>query len=368
MARAGVPLAEIPGPLQLASSSSAKWSDEHALPAAIRRANGRWVAVRWAELPGFLDDSLAEAWNAWVLSCERPPVAFVPLCADIRRLSIADGEAQRSWMQRHLQPYRVESLQGAAEGLLTGYFEPVLEASRQSSDAFRIPIYAPPQGLQRNRAWFSRQEIDSLPEAKAALQGRELAWLADPIDALILQIQGSGRLRFTLSEGTVSVARVSFAASNNHPYKSVGRWLLDQGQIREASWAGIRAWSVQNPQRLNEMLWSNPRTVFFREEAISGIDTGRGPLGAQGVELTPGRSIAVDRDSIPYGTPVWMVSLGPGLALRRLVLAQDTGSAIVGAVRADYFAGWGDSAQELANRMKHGLRLWALWPRGSLPP
>lgn len=368
MAQSGAPPAERPTSLLLTSNSIAQSYDDHALPAAIRRANGRWVAVRWAELPGFLDDSLAEAWNAWVLSCERPPAAFVPLCADVRRLSIADGETKRSWMQRHLQPYRVESLQGVTEGLLTGYFEPVLEASRQFSNAFQIPIYAAPPGLERNRPWFSRQEIDSLAAAKAALQGRELAWLADPIDALILQIQGSGRLRFTHSDGAVSVARVSFAASNNHPYKSVGRWLLDQGQIRDASWDGIRAWSVQNPQRLNEMLWSNPRTIFFREEAISGIDTGRGPKGAQGVELTPGRSIAVDRDSIPYGTPVWMVSLGPGVALRRLVLAQDTGSAIVGAVRADYFAGWGESAQELANRLKHGLRLWALWPRGSLPP
>ena len=343
-------------------------NDDHPLPATILRANGRWVAARWADLPGFQDDSLAEAWNAWVLSCERAATALASLCADVRRLSIGSAEEQRAWMLRQLQPYRVESLQGSAEGLLTGYFEPVLEASRQFSAAFPVPLYRPPRNQPRNAAWFSRQDIDSLPEARAALQGRELAWLADPIDALILQIQGSGRLRFVDVDGSVQATRLSFAASNNHPYRSVGRWLLDQGQIREASWAAIKAWSVQNPQRRNEMLWSNPRTVFFREEAISGIDTSRGPKGAQGVELTPGRSIAVDRASIPYGTPVWMVSLGPGLALRRLVLAQDTGSAIVGAVRADYFAGWGEQAQELAGRLKHGLRLWVLWPKGSLPP
>jgi membrane-bound lytic murein transglycosylase A len=123
-----------------------------------------------------------------------------------------------------------------------------------------------------------------------------------------------------------------------------------------------------NPERLHEMLWSNPRSIFFKEEPLSAMDASRGPKGAQGVELTPGRSIAVDPTSIPYGTPVWMASSGPATSIRRLVLAQDTGSAIVGAVRADYFAGWGDAAQDLANRLKQGLRLWVLWPKGAPPP
>ncbi len=341
---------------------------EPPMPVTVRRRNGRWVAVRWAELPGFQEDSTSDAWNAWVLSCERPPVAFVPHCGDIRRLSIGSELEQRAWMVRQLQPYRVESAQGSPDGLLTGYFEPVLEASRQFSASFPVPLYRPPANLPRNAPWFSRQEIDTLPEARAALQGRELAWLASPIDALILHIQGSGRLRIAEADGSTQVVRFSFTATNNHPYRSVGRWLLDQGQIREASWGAIKAWAMQNPRQLNEMLWSNPRVVFFREEAISGINTVRGPRGAQGVELTPGRSIAVDRDSIPYGTPVWMVSQGTGLSLRRLVLAQDTGSAIVGAVRADYFTGWGEEAQELAGRIKHGLQLWVLWPKGTMPP
>jgi membrane-bound lytic murein transglycosylase A len=138
---------------------------------------------------------------------------------------------------------------------------------------------------------------------------------------------------------------------------------LQQGAVRDASWPGIKAWAAQNPQRLNELLWSNPRTVFFREEPLSGIDADAGPRGAQGVALTPGRSIAVDKDSIPYGTPVWLVSSGPLVNLQRLVLAQDTGSAITGAVRADYFAGSGPEAGELAGRLKQALRLWVLWPR-----
>ena len=144
------------------------------------------------------------------------------------------------------------------------------------------------------------------------------------------------------------------------------RWLPSGSTTRSRPdpWiCSIKAWAQQNPQRLNELLWSNPRVVFFREEALSDLDAAFGPRGAQGVPLTPGRSIAVDKDSIPYGTPVWLVSPGPAIRLQRLVLAQDTGSAIVGAVRADYFTGWGLEAGELAGRLKQPLRLWVLWPR-----
>ncbi len=314
-------------------------------------------------MPGFGDDALNEAWNAWTRSCERPHPAFAALCPDLRRLSIASGDEQRDWITQRLQPYRVESLQGAADGLLTSYYEPVLEASRQPTAAFTVALYSPPAGLLQKRPWYSRQDIDTLPAARSALRGREIAWLADPLDALMLQIQGSGRLRLAEPDGSQHLVRVAFAGSNEQPYRSVGSWLLQQGAVRDASWPGIKAWAAQNPQRLNELLWSNPRTVFFREEPLSGIDADAGPRGAQGVALTPGRSIAVDKDSIPYGTPVWLVSSGPLVNLQRLVLAQDTGSAITGAVRADYFAGLGPEAGELAGRLKQPLRLWVLWPR-----
>jgi membrane-bound lytic murein transglycosylase A len=157
--------------------------------------------------------------------------------------------------------------------------------------------------------------------------------------------------------------RLAFAGSNEHPYRSVGSWLLQQGLVRDASWPGIKAWAQRNPQRLNEMLWTNPRYVFFREEPISPADEADGPRGAQGVPLTAGRSIAVDPQSIPYGTPVWLASPGPTVALQRLVLAQDTGAAIVGAVRADYYMGSGTEAGELAGRLKQPLAMWVLWPR-----
>ena len=356
----------LPGPQDApaASAAAALPEDDALLPPALTRVKSRWVPVRWRELPGFTDDTLHEAWNAWIRSCERPAAPWAALCPQVRRLSIASPHEQRVWLMQVLQPYRVEPLQAGDPGLLTAYYEPVLEASRQASAQHRVPLYRPPAGLGQRKPWYSRQEIDTLPEARAALRGREIVWLTDPIDALVLQIQGSGRVRINEPDGRQTLARLAFAGTNDHPYRSVGGWLLQQGAVRDASWPGIKAWVRANPQRVNEMLWANPRTVFFREEPLGDLDAAFGPRGAQGVPLTPGRSIAVDKDSIPYGTPVWLASSGPQVSLQRLVLAQDTGSAIVGAVRADYFVGWGYEAGELAGRLKQPLRMWALWPRG----
>lgn len=337
--------------------------DTAPLPGALARNKSRWIPVRWAELPGFADDSLFEAWNAWIKSCERPGPTFAALCTEVRQLSIADGDAQRRWMVERLQPYRVESPEGRAEGLLTSYYEPLLLASRQRSADFAVPLYRPPAGMVKGRPWYTRQEMDTLPEAQAALQGRAIAWLDNPVDALMLQIQGSGRVLVTEPDGSQQLVRLAFAATNEQPYKSVARWLLDRGLVRDASWPSIKDWAQRNPQRSSEMFWSNPRTVFFREEALPTFESAFGPRGAQGVALTPGRSIAVDRESIPYGTPVWLATPGPAVALQRLVIAQDTGSAITGAVRADYFAGWGEVAGQLAGRVKQPLRLWVLWPK-----
>ena len=150
---------------------------------------------------------------------------------------------------------------------------------------------------------------------------------------------------------------------NDQPYQSIGRWLLDQNLTKDATWPGIKAWLAQNPKRTQDLLAKNPRFVFFKEEALTAQDALLGPKGAQGVPLTAGRSIAVDRGSIPYGTPVWLRSQGPVTSLDKLVLAQDTGTAIVGAVRADYYAGSGTAAGELAGRMKQPLQLWVLWPK-----
>jgi membrane-bound lytic murein transglycosylase A len=336
------------------------------LPAPILQTKSRWLPVQWRDLPGWQDNDAThrDAWSAWLKSCQNAATANAHLCPEIRRLNNANSTEQRQWMMQNLQPYRVEGLQGPTEGLLTSYYEPVLEASRKLRPGFTVPLYRTPASMNGKTPWYTRQEMDTSTLVKAQLRGLEIAYVADPIDALILHIQGSGRVNMLEADGSKRTVRLAYASTNEQPYKSVGRWLLDQGGTRDVSWSGIKNWLARNPHRLNELLWSNPRVVFFREEAMP--DTQIGPKGAQGVPLTPGRSIAVDRGSIPYGTPVWLSSNGSEGATQRfqkLVMAQDTGSAITGAVRADYFMGWGAEAGELAGRIKQPLQMWVLWPK-----
>ena len=301
--------------------------------------------------------------------CERPTPAWAATCTAARRdgMSAASGDAaSRDWLQRQLRVWRVESLGGDSVGLATGYFEPLIEASRTSRPGFRIALHAPPADLAERKPYWTRQQLDTSPLAQKSLNGHAIAYVHDPLDALLLQVQGSGRLAFgPAAQATTSVVRIAFAAHNDQPYLSIGRWLIDQGELRpgEASWPAIRAWAKQHPKRVDELLWSNPRVVFFREEPLP--DPAIGPRGAQGVPLTPGRSIAVDPLAVPYGTPAWLATTEPlsTTPLRRLVVAQDTGTAITGAVRADYFWGWGAAAEAQAGRMKQPLRLWVLWPR-----
>lgn len=337
------------------------------VPAVVQRERSRWIASDWTDLPGWSDDRVREFWPALQRSCERPAANWLRLCEQVVARPLQDEAAVRDWLAANLQPYRIEAVDGRTEGLATGYFEPLVDASRRPRDAFRVPLYAPPADLLQRRPYWTRRQIDTLPDAKVALRGREIAYVADPLDALLLQVQGSGRLRLADVDGRARLVRVSYAGHNDHPYQSVGRWLIERGELRagEASWPAIRAWAQRNPARVYELLWANARYVFFREEPLA--DPQIGPRGAQGVALTPGRSIAVDPLSIPYGTPVWLDTTEPlaSRPLRRLVLAQDTGSAIVGAVRADFFWGWGSVAEAQAGRMKQPLRMWALWPKTS---
>lgn len=344
--------------------------------AAIERENARWLPVAWSDLPGWAADSPLRAWPALLASCSRPAPGWATACASARGLAAPDDANVRAWLERYLQPYRITAFDGKGEGLATGYFEPLIAASRQRSKTHPVALHALPAALSGGppaQPWHTRAEIDALPAARAALQGREIAWLADPLDALLLQVQGSGRLAFTDATGRTSVVRVAYAGHNGQPYKSVGRWLVERGAftLEQASWPAIKAWARANPQRVTEMLNANPRYVFFREEPLP--DPTVGAVGAQGVSLTPGRSIAVDPRAVPYGTPVWLDTTEPEpwtpeprpapRPLQRLVVAQDTGSAITGAVRADYFWGWGEGAEDRAGRMKQPLRMWALWPR-----
>ncbi|MDQ2927074.1 MAG: MltA domain-containing protein [Pseudomonadota bacterium] len=336
---------------------------------SIDRPHARWIAAAWTDLPGWPRDRSADVLPALLRSCERPAAAWLVVCSAARKDALdllGDDAATRTWLEAHLRPWRVESPDGMGTGLATGYFEPLVEASRTTRPGFRIALYAPPADLATKKPYWTRQQADTLAAARKSLRGSEIAWLRDPLDALLLQVQGSGRLVFVDERGRPqSPVRVAFAAHNDQPYKSVGRWLVEHGELtlEQASWPAIRAWARKNPKRVDEMLWSNPRLVFFREEPLP--DPTIGPRGAQGVPLTPGRSIAVDPLSVPYGTPAWIDTTEPlsSTPLRRLVVAQDTGTAITGAVRADYFWGWGEVAETQAGRMKQPLRLWVLWPR-----
>lgn len=320
----------------------------------------RWAPVSWDALPGFDNDDVSAAWAAWLQSCDSPNTAFAQLCGDVRRLSLSTPDEQRAWMRAHLQPYQVESLGGAANGQLTSYFEPLYAASRIRQGPYQTPLFSPPAGLNNRGSWYTRRDIDTRPDVRAQLAGHELVWLADPVDAMILQIQGSGQVDVREPDGHTHRIRLAYAGTNNQPYRSPGKWMLGQGLTTDGTWPGIKAGLALHPDRIQDFMWSNPRVVFFREEPVAGDD---GPRGAQGVALTAGRSIAVDPRSIPYGTPVWLASPGPTERLDRLVIAQDTGHAIRGAVRADYFAGIGPEAGALAGRLSQPLRLWVLWPK-----
>ena len=374
-----------------------------------------WQRADWSQLPGWQDDALSQWWPAWYRSCGKPLPGWESVCAQTRELG-AEWASQvgdafvRQWVESHFLPWHVHSPEGHSQGLLTGYFEPVLTAKRHPDARFAYPLYSPPAGLVSGKPYLTRAELEGSPAGQAALAGHELVWLSDPLDVLLIQVQGSGRVRLIDEpdeHGQATVVRLAFAAHNGQPYQSVGRWLVDQGAfaLEQASWPAIRAWAQLHPQRVPEMLAANPRVVFFRQERLSVPSDG--PKGASGLPLTPGRSIAVDRDSVPLGTPVWLVSSGhaplatsppptplaaaagadsaassasaanapaplapsapsastaPG-SLRRLTMAQDTGGAIQGAVRADFFWGWGDEALEQAGRTRQGLEMWALWPR-----
>ncbi len=328
---------------------------------ATPRPAARWVAVDWKDLPGWGSDDLLAAWPALLGNCQRPAPGWAEFCARAALQSPSDALDATLFLMKHLRPWQLADASGGTTGLLTGYFEPQLAASRTRQGAFQWPLHALPGDPQLRRT--PRRDIDAQP-GFAAL---ELAYVDDPFALLQLQIQGSGRLVTRDANGAERISRVAFAGHNDQPFESVAKALLDRGEVRDASLAGLRDWARRNPGRVREALAVNPRVVYFREEALP--DAATGPRGAQGVPLTPGRSVAIDRAQVALGTPLWLDSTQPWSTtpLRRLVLAQDTGGAIQGAVRADLFWGWGDEAAQLAGRTKQPLRLWALLPQGLTP-
>jgi membrane-bound lytic murein transglycosylase A len=356
-------------------------------PAAVSEAPPRLVAAGWDDLPGWREDDPSAAWNAFQASCQglgdKPHgAAWRQVCRDSRSVNGASAAATRRFFEDNFTPHAIVEADGRVEGMVTGYYEPLIRGSRQRDARNQTPVLGVPDDMltidlgdvypelkhrrlrgriEGNRVvpYWSRAEIERQPRGN--WPGRTLFWVEDPIEFFFLQTQGSGRV--ALPDG--SLARIGYADQNGHPFLSIGRVLIERGELRpeEASMQGIQAWARAHPDELRALLDQNPSYVFFRELPESRPDTG--PIGALGVPLTPERSIAVDARHIPLGAPVWLATTRPnsGAPLNRLVLAQDTGGAIKGGVRADFFWGFGKEAGQRAGRMKQQGRMWVLLPK-----
>lgn len=340
-------------------------------------------AAGWKDLPGWGEDDLNAAWPAFLLSCRgmmsKPHGPAWRRVCDLARL--ADGKPghdPKSFFEQNLQPYAVVAADATVNGMVTGYYEPLLRGSRRRSKGFDQPVRGVPDDLltidlsalypemkgkrvrgrlEGNKVlpYWSRAEIEARGDR---LPSKALLYVDDAVELFFLQVQGSGRVK--LADG--SMTRLNYGDQNGHPYQSIGRLLVERGELKleEASMQGIQAWARANPARLADLLNANPSYVFFRELPNSN----EGPIGALGVPLTAERSIAVDPRSVPLGAPVFLATTRPNStkAMNRLVMAQDTGGAIKGAVRADFFWGFGKEAGEQAGRMKQSGRIWVLLP------
>ncbi len=307
---------------------------------------------------------------------------WIAPCTELRVMAGQSDEDARAFFEQHFVPFAVvpEDEGDGKGGLFTGYFEPELRGARQPDAVFRYPLWTKPSDMLTvdlggfDETLKGRRLVGQLENGRVvpyhtrgaidagALAGRglELLWLDDPVDVFLLHVQGSGQV--VLPDG--DVVRVGFAAHNGHAYKSIGRALIDRGELEpgQASWGGIRDWIDRNPDKTAELFAVNPRFIFFRE-----ID-GDGPIGSQGVALLPGRSMAVDPAFVPLGLPLWLDTTWPSeddRPLNRLVVAQDTGGAIKGLVRGDFFWGYGDEALALAGKMKSRGTYYVLVPHAA---
>jgi membrane-bound lytic murein transglycosylase A len=347
----------------------------------------RYEKVAFEALPGWAADDHAAALAAFLKSCPGFEAALADgalvnratagdgraVCEAARRSPPGNSAAARDVFERYFTPYAVRA-DGDPDGLFTGYFEPLLFGADRPDARFRVPLYRPPDdlaaALAAGQPHYSRSDIDG-----GALDGRnlELLWVDDPLDAFFLHIQGSGRV--AMADG--QIVRVGFAGKNGHPYVAIGRELIAKGAMTkdEVSMPAIRKWLENHPAEAARVMALNSSYVYFRIiENDSKEGAKEGPIGAMGVALTPGRSVAVDPAFVPYGAPVWLDTVhpqadpqAPGRPLRRLLIAQDTGTAIKGPVRGDVFWGHGAEAAARAGVMKSPGRWYLLFPNAAPP-
>jgi membrane-bound lytic murein transglycosylase A len=336
----------------------------------------------WQDLDGLLQDNLVEAWPAWLKSCTTliKRAQWQEACQVAIEMKKPNNATIVDYLSTYFDVYSTQNEDGTNTGVITGYYQPLLKGSRNKSDQYPYPLYREPEDLitveladaypelkfKRVRGklegkklvpYSTRAEIDTNPPP---LAGSEILWIDDIIDVFFLQIQGSGVVQ--LDDG--EQVQVGYANQNGHSYQSIGRLLVERGELTldKASMQGIKNWARSHLDQLQELLNSNPSYVFFRE-LPAGLP---GPLGALGVPITAERSVAIDRQFIPLGAPIFLSTTEPNSSepLKRLMLAQDTGGAIKGGVRADFFWGAGDQAGAEAGAMKQQGKIWVLLPKG----
>ena len=340
----------------------------------------RYVESAYQALPGWPSGGLDRSLRTFLGGCPRPGTLAL-VCENAAGVAAGDAEAARQFFESAFVPYALVSSEGPDTGLITGYYEPIIEGSRTQSAPHRYPIFGVPEDLVvvdlasvnpdvRNLRLRGRLEgrrvVPYLSRAEIETRGVPapiIAWTSDPVELFFLQIQGSGQVRLDDGERI----RIGFADQNGHPYRSLGRYLIDRGELplEQTSMQGIKAWAAANPAKLQEALNANPSYVFFRELPVTD-----GPIGALGVALSPQFCLAVDRRYVPLGSPVYLASTLhlSEERLDRLMAAQDTGGAIRGVVRADFYWGTGTEAGAMAGRMRQQGRMWLLWPRDEPPP
>jgi membrane-bound lytic murein transglycosylase A len=337
----------------------------------------------WTEMPGVDNENWVTSWAAWLQSCQglRKKPDWQAVCAAAPTVKSDDANAIKAYWQQYFNVYATQQVEGTQQGLITGYYQPVLKGARAASERYPVPLYKVPADLitvnlsnlfpdlkykrVRGRVqgqtlvpYYTRTEIE---QQQSPLLGNELLWVNDAVEAFFLQVQGSGIVELESGERIP----VGYADQNGHPYQSIGKVLVERGELTasEASMQGIKTWGQQHPDQLQGLLNANPSYVFFKL-----LPTGlSGPLGALGVPLTPARSIAVDPFYIPLGAPVYMATTYPypnsDALLQQLMVAQDTGGAIKGGVRADIYWGDGEAAGKLAGAMRQQGQLWVWLPK-----
>lgn len=355
-----------------------------------------FVKSDFSKLPGWSTSDHKKFLEAFAEQCSAngnalakrkgTPTGLLEACRKARQNTTGNALLPAQiWMEANFDVWQFQQEDGKTEGLLTGYFEPMLKGSRTAQGPYNAPLYGTPADLitvkldnvypelkgKRLRGrlqdntlvpFFDRAEWERIGPDRE----QPIVWVNDKLDAFLLQVQGSGRV--TLQDG--SVIRLSYAEQNGHPYKSIGKVLVDRGELTaaQATIPGIRNWAKANPTKLEALLNANPSVVFFKENKV--LRPQEGPVGAMGVPLTGGLSLAIDRQKVPYGSPLWIESSNPvnNAALAHGMLAQDTGGAIRGRIRADYFWGTGDQAGEAAGLTRQPLKMWLIWPKDTPLP